>query len=126
MNFLVDENVYEPIIQYLRSEGHEVIDIRETELSGASDNEIFKKAVEDKLSILTMDKDFARMLRFPPNQCDGIIVIKLYKMSVNETTEVFKRNFESLKYDEISGKLLIITKDGTRVRTPKKSSGHSL
>ena len=74
MKFLADENVYVPIIEYLRSEGHEVIDIRETSLSGSSDDEIFRKAVKEKLTILTMDKDFARMLRFPPDRCAGIIV----------------------------------------------------
>lgn len=121
MKFLADENVYVPIIEYLRSKGHEVIDIRETSLSGASDDEIFRNAVKEKLTIFTMDKDFARLLRFPPDHCAGIIVIKLYKMSVNETTKVFKRYFESSNYDEALGKLLIITKDGPRVRTPKKT-----
>jgi predicted nuclease of predicted toxin-antitoxin system len=65
MNFLADENVYGPIIQYLRAKGHRVIDIMETSHSGASDDEIFRKASEEKLTILTMDKDFSRMLRFP-------------------------------------------------------------
>jgi len=120
MRFLADENVYVPIIQYLRSMGHEVVDIRETSYSGASDEKIFKIAIEEKRTILTMDKDFVRMLRFPPDRCLGIIVVKIYKMSVDETTEVFKRYFESLDCDEIPGKLLIITKDGVRSRTPKK------
>jgi predicted nuclease of predicted toxin-antitoxin system len=120
VKFLADENVYAPIIRYLRSVGHEVLDIRETPHSGASDDEIFRKAVEEKLTILTMDKDFVRMLRFPPDQCHGIIVVKLYKMSVDETTEIFKRCFESLSHDDIAGKLFIITRDGVRTRTPKR------
>ena len=48
MKFLADENVYVPIIEYLKSKGHEIIDIRETSLSGSSDDEIFRRAVKEK------------------------------------------------------------------------------
>jgi len=117
MKVIANENVFEPIIEFLRSEGHEVVSVRATSLAGASDDEIYKTAVENKYVIVTMDKDFARVMRFPPNGCGGIIVVKLYKMTVDETTELFKRSFLSLGETDISGNLVVITREGLRVRT---------
>ena len=89
MKILADENVFEPIIEYLRSKGHEVISVRSPELSGSSDDDLYRKAVAEGLSIITMDKDFLRMYRFPPHACGGIIVIKVYQRKVEETTRIF-------------------------------------
>ena len=121
MRIIANENIFEPIIEWLRANGHEVISIREVGLSGASDDEIYEKAVKQKLVILTMDKDFSRMLRFPPEQCGGIIVVKIYRLSVNETTKFFSRYFKELDEEKIAGKLVIITQDGIRVRSPRAS-----
>ncbi|MDI6839627.1 MAG: DUF5615 family PIN-like protein [bacterium] len=69
MNIIANKNVFEPIIEFLKTEGHNVINVRGTSLSGASDDEIYKLAVKDKLIILTMDKDFERIVRFSPECC---------------------------------------------------------
>ncbi len=120
MNIIANENVYEPIIEFLRSEGHNVISVRGSFLSGTSDDKIYEKAVNDKLIILTMDKDFTRIVRFPPAQCGGIIVIKLYRMKVDEATEVFKQHFNALDKEKIAGNLSIITRDGVRIKSTSR------
>jgi len=116
MNIIANENVYEPIIEYLRLKNNDVISVRDTPLSGSPDDEIFKFAVDNNLIVLTMDKDFTRILRFPPEKCGGIIVLKLYKMKVDETTEIFKKHFESLDKERISGNLVIISRDNIMIR----------
>jgi len=113
MNILANENVFEPIIEFLRAEGHNVISIRET---SASDDEIYEKDIKDKLIILTMDRDFSRILRFPPEQCGGIIVVKLYRMTVDETTKLFKQYFKSLDEEKIKQRLVIMTREGVKIR----------
>lgn len=119
MRLLANENVYEPMIEYLRAEGHEVFSCRGSELSGASDDEVYRKAVEDDLTIVTMDKDFLRMKRFPPQACGGIVVAKIYRRSVDETTRIFREQFGKLVEERIRGKLVIITHDRVRVRSLK-------
>lgn len=96
-----------------------MVSVREAGLSGASDDEIYEIAVKRKLVILTMDKDFSRMLRFPPERCGGIIVVKIYRLRVNETTKCFSGYFKELDDKKIAGKLVVITQDGIRVRSPR-------
>lgn len=116
MKIIADENVFEPILDFLKNEGHEVINVRANGLSGISDDKIYNLAVTQQLVIVTMDKDFSRMIRFPPERCGGIIVVKLYRMTVEKTTELFKHYFKTLDLGKINRKLVIITPEGTKFR----------
>jgi len=85
VKIFANENLFEPIIDYLRSLGHDVLSIRDAGLSGISDDEVYQRACKENRVIVTMDKDFSRMFRFAPEKCGGIIVVKIYKHTVNET-----------------------------------------
>lgn len=69
MRLLADENLYEPIITHMRSLGHNVLSIRDAGLSGISDDEVYNRACKENRVIITMDRDFARTFRFPPEKC---------------------------------------------------------
>jgi predicted nuclease of predicted toxin-antitoxin system len=71
MKIIADENLYNPIIDYLKDSGHEVTNIRQSDLAGSADEEIFQLACKDKSIIVTMDKDFSRIFRFPPGDAEG-------------------------------------------------------
>ncbi len=119
MNVLADENLSEPIIEYLRSRGHDVTSGRSPESSGSSDDTVYRKAVEEQRVIVTMDKDFLRLRRFPTEACGGIIVVKVYRRTLDETLRIFREEFERLDEDRIRGNLVIITPEGARIRRPR-------
>ncbi len=116
MKIFANENLFEPIIDYLRGLGHNVFSIRDAGLSGISDDEVYQRACKEKRIIITMDKDFSRMFRFPPENCGGIIVVKIYKRTVNETLSIFKKFYESIQEKDIPKNLVIITPEGVRIR----------
>ena len=122
MRILANENLYDPIVEYLRTAGHSVFDTKRTELAGAPDEEVYERAVREQLVVVTMDKDFTRSLRFPPAKCGGIIVAKLYRMTVAQATAEFRRHFQSLSEDQIRGRLVIITRDGVRIRPATRAT----
>ena len=66
-----------------------------------------------------MDKDFTRMFRFSPKSCGGIIVVKVYRRTVDETLSVFKKFFKEIKEEDIKNNLVIITPEGVRKRRTK-------
>lgn len=113
---LFHEYVFVPIIDFLRAQGHRVISVREEGLSGISDDEIYRRAVAENLIILTMDKDFTRTLRFPAENCGGIVVIKLYRRTVEETTSLFIKHFNTLSAELIARRLVIIIPEKVRIR----------
>lgn len=119
MKLFANENLFEPIINYLRETGHEVLSVREG-LSGISDDEVYKRACQENLVIVTMDKDFSRIFRFPPEKCGGIVIVKIYKRTVEETLEIFKKHYMSINKNDITCNLVIITPEGVRIRRTTK------
>ncbi len=67
-----------------------------------------------------MDKDFSRIFRFPPESCGGIIVVKIYRRTVDETLNIFKKLFEEIKEEDIKNNLVIIAPEGIRTRRTRK------
>ncbi len=122
MKIFANENLFEPIINYLRKTGHDVLGVREG-FSGISDDEIYRRACKEKMVIITMDKDFSRMFRFPPEKCAGIIVVKIYKRTVEKTLELFKKHYVSISEKDISKNLVIITADEVRIHRTTKRQG---
>lgn len=120
MKLFANENLFEPIIAYLRSLGHDVLSIRDAGLSGITDDEVYQRACKENRVIVTMDKDFSRIFRFPPDRCGGIIVAKIYKRTVHESLEIFKKFHGSLKETDILENLVIITPEGIRIRRSKR------
>lgn len=119
MKLFANENLFEPIIEYLKCNGHDVLSIRDAGLSGISDDAIYQMACKQRMVIVTMDKDFTRMFRFPPQKCGGIIVVKVYKRTVENTLEIFKRYFYTLNEEDIKGKPVILNPEGIRIRQMK-------
>lgn len=116
MKIFANENLFEPIIDYLRSLGNDVLSIRDCGLSGISDDEVYKKACKENRVIITMDKDFTRIFRFPPQRCGGIVVAKIYKRPVDETLTIFRKYYQSIKAEDVKENLVIITPEGVRIR----------
>ncbi len=116
MKIFANENLFEPIIDYLKSLGNDVLSIRDSGLSGISDEEGYERAGRENMVIITMDKDFTRIFRFPPEKCGGIVVAKIYKRTVDETLTIFKKYYQPIKEENIKGNLIIITPEGVRIR----------
>jgi predicted nuclease of predicted toxin-antitoxin system len=72
---LADENVPLPVVEALRSHGHDVITVvRSLPGSGASDAESLEQARVDERAVLTLDRrDFFRLHREQPDHA-GIIM----------------------------------------------------
>ena len=61
----------------LRDDGHDVDTVRNENLAGAADDEVYAAAQSDRRALVTLDLDFANPLRFPPSAATGIIVLRI-------------------------------------------------
>lgn len=68
MKFITDENIYVPIVEELKNLGHNVLDIKEQNLIGTEDSDIYKMALDQHRILLSMDKDFSDILKYPPGE----------------------------------------------------------
>ena len=120
MKILADENLFEPIIRYLRQLNHYLLSIRDEGLSGIKDDEVYQIACKENRVIITMDKDFSRFFRFPAEKCGGIVIVKIYKKDLQDTLALFKQYFTALKEDDVLKNFVFITPEGIRIRKSEK------
>ena len=77
MNIKTDENIGATAIAFLREHGHDVATVREQGLGGASDEEIFRICTSEQRVLVTLDRDFGQVTRFPPHVGSGIVILEL-------------------------------------------------
>ena len=118
LKFLINENMPRSTAKALKEIGCESMDVRDHNLSGKSDSEIFKFAQKEKAIILTADRGFGNILRFPLGKHNGIVVANFQnEMSTREINTHIVKRIQSLSKGEVSGSLVII--DSKKVRTKK-------
>ena len=78
MKFLLDENFSPLHGKTLRTQGHDAAAVVEMGLSGADDAVVRATAIESGRILVTLDGDFANVLRYPPSGTPGVIRLRIH------------------------------------------------
>ncbi|MBN2541738.1 DUF5615 family PIN-like protein [bacterium] len=109
MKFKLDENFSKRMSSILKNSGYEVTTVREEDLQGCSDDELYKKCSKDKMCLVTLDLDFANVLRFPPQEVYGIVVIRVPRNPTLRILELLVEQLvESLNKISVKGQLWVV------------------
>jgi len=73
---LADENMHSEVVQFLRSQGCDVLDVKEEGLFGTSDVALMRLAYLEDRIILTHDSDFGRLAITTNEPMKGIIFLR--------------------------------------------------
>jgi len=116
MLFKVDENLHDEVAALLKNAGHDAMTVAEQRLQGHPDRDVADVCRLEGRAILTLDLDFANILRFPPHDYAGIIVMRLNDQSRASVLAVVQRLIPDFTTRPLMGCLWIVDEVGTRVR----------
>ena len=116
MKFLADENIFPQVIIYLRKLSHDVKGIQESGLSQTTDDEIIDIATKEERTIITFDKHFGDILRYPPQNSSGIILIRIHPPLLEDIFYALNNLFKNYHANSFKGRLIVLTKSGYRIR----------
>ena len=81
MRFLADMGVAGRIVDWLRSEGHDAVHLRDQGLHRLPNGEIFRKAAEERRIVLTFDLDFGEILALSGDASVSVVLFRLRNTS---------------------------------------------
>lgn len=107
MKFIADINVAQVLIKFLRQSGYDVVDIKKAS-STEADIDIIKIALSESRIILTHDKDFLGLVKFPKYQV-GMIVIRLSNQKTRNHLAKLQQLLEEDTEEILMSSLTILT-----------------
>ena len=122
LTVLLDQNIPRAIASWLRRIRptwvvHHTSDV---ELSGKSDEAVFSWAVQNKALIISFDEDFADGRSFPARAHHGIVRLRVWPTTIEETPQALDRLLRETSDEELTGALVIVDRSRIRVRSNNK------
>ena len=114
---IIDENIPKDVIDWLLKEGFEVTSISQTPLKGTKDYSIAEYAAKNKMTILTMDKDFSQLYNFFKKDQITIIIVRAYPATPANIIEVLSAAQKRMNLKEAKDKLVVISRKKIRTIT---------
>ncbi|MGE5582434.1 MAG: DUF5615 family PIN-like protein [Bacillota bacterium] len=120
LNILLDQNVPLPVAAWLRTirTDWQVRHVSEIGFAEKTDAEIFNWAIMHKSIVITFDEDFADLRLRPTGIFYGVIRLRVWPTTVEETKKAINRLLDNIPDSELSGALIII--DNNRIRMRKR------
>lgn len=118
LSVALDENVPPVIVDYLSRKRPDwvVRHVRDIGLRGASDHAVFEWAQRNQYIVITFDEDFADARMFPIGAHAGVIRLRVWPTTVEETESALDRLLSSVEDSALAGSLVIIDRARIRIR----------
>jgi predicted nuclease of predicted toxin-antitoxin system len=115
---LLDQNVPRAVAAWLRGlrPSWDVHHATEAGLAGKSDREVFDWAQAHQAIIITFDEDFADQRSFPVEAHYGVVRLRVWPTTIEETQDALGRLLREVPEIELSGSLVIVGRTRIRVR----------
>lgn len=116
MKFKLDENLGNRTLRVFIERGHDAHTVKQENLAGCPDQELFQICCGEGRCIVTLDLDFSNVLRFPPELSSGIAVLRGPKNPSPRDLEAMAARFlDSLERHRIDRQLWIVEQHRIRV-----------
>jgi len=116
MKFKLDENFGTRTQQIFKDAGHEVQTVIEQKLQGAPDADLFAAICSEDFCLVTLDLDFANVLRYPPQKTYGVVVVRIpQNPSLALLESLIKQLLQMIEERPIKGALWIVEVGRIRV-----------
>lgn len=120
LRILFDQNIPPVVCKFVRKQKPhwEVRHVNDVGLHGATDDAIFQWG--DFSIVVTFDEDFADARMYPAGSHAGVVRLRVWPTTIENTETALARLFDSVADDDLPGSLVIVDETKIRVRRPAR------
>ena len=116
MKFKLDENIGRRGVELLKASGHDVMTVWDQGLEGIADEQLFEVCCAEARALVTLDRDFGQVMRFPPEKSAGIIILDVGpQVALRGILDRLKDFLAVLETRSVSGALWIVEPGRVRI-----------
>jgi predicted nuclease of predicted toxin-antitoxin system len=117
VKFKLDENLGNHGEVLLAAAGHDVATVRSEGLGGATDEVLFAICQQEDRALITLDHDFGHVLRFPPENGPGVVILEPGpRPTPGHLRDRIRDLLALLDMHELKGSLWIVEPGRVRIR----------
>ena len=118
MRVKVDENLPASLASLLRERGFEADTVIEEGLAGSTDEDLLAAARAEDRMIVTLDRGFGDIRRYPPGSHPGIVVLRLADESAFATRPAIMQLLDNHDLENLAGTITVVQHGSLRIRRP--------
>lgn len=118
MKVKLDENLPGRARAIVAAVGVDVDTVEEEALAGADDGSVGRAAAEAGRLVITLDRGFGDVMRYPPGSHAGILVLRVDHQSVATVCAAVRTVIETYDLDSLGGCVAVYRNGALRVRRP--------
>ena len=116
MRFLADMGVSMRVAEWLRSQGHDVLHLRDRGLQRLPNGEIFKLAAREQRIVVTFDLDFGEIIAQGGGGVGSVIIFRLHNTRTDHVIERLHAVLSQSSRDLEQAAILVIEEGRHRIR----------
>lgn len=114
LKLLLDENIGTEVFIFLERQGYDVVSVLDKK-PGIEDREVLEQAQKDRRIVITLDKDFGRLIYRNSQRHAGVILLRLDDESPRSISQTLARLLVNYNL-ELSEKFTVVTETKVRLR----------
>jgi predicted nuclease of predicted toxin-antitoxin system len=114
----LDENLPGRARSIVEAVGIDVDTAEDEGLAGADDGSVGRAATEAGRLLITLDRGFGDVLRYPPGSHAGVLVLRVDDQSVATVCDAVRAVIDSYELDSLEGCVAVYRNGTLRVRRP--------
>jgi predicted nuclease of predicted toxin-antitoxin system len=116
VKFLLDENLSPLHARTFRALGHDAVSVMELGFSGVDDSVVRDAAIKQERILVTLDADFANLLRFPTAGTPGVVRFRIHPAIEEAIDAAIRFAIPRLAEMNLAGKLVVVDERKIRIR----------
>jgi predicted nuclease of predicted toxin-antitoxin system len=96
----------------------DALDVRAAGMAGKTDSEVRRFAIETDRILVTLDADFANLIRFSPSGTPGVIWLRPNAPTEASIRSILAKWLGRLREVDLHGRLAVVEEDKLRIRGP--------